>query len=56
MMMSDKLSKIYRKLVTTNSEYQAFQLIERLEHREAKQVLMKMVEINRNKQREVNVL
>lgn len=54
--MSDKLSKVYRKLVTANSEYQAFQLIERLDHKEAKQVLLKLVEINRNKQREVRVV
>lgn len=54
--MSDKLSKVYRKLVTAKSEYQAFQLIERLDHKEAKQVLLKMVEINRNKQREVKVI
>jgi hypothetical protein len=56
MIVSDKLSKVYRKLVTAESEYQVFQLIERLDTKETKQVLMKMVEVNRIKHSEVNAL
>lgn len=49
-MKIDKVSKIYRKLVCCESEYQSYRIIENLDAETAKQVLYKMVT---NKAREV---
>ncbi|MGE6755956.1 hypothetical protein ACQKFO_21380 [Rossellomorea sp. NPDC071047] len=42
-MPDKKISKIYRKLMTTDSEYKAFNLVDNLDPKEAKAVLMKIV-------------
>jgi hypothetical protein len=46
----DKVSKLYRKLVCSESEYEVFQIIERMDAETAKQVLHKLIS---NKNREI---
>lgn len=42
--MTDKISKLYRKLVTTDSEYKRFRLLERMSEEESKKVLERFLE------------
>ncbi|MFC0014121.1 MULTISPECIES: hypothetical protein [Allobacillus] len=50
-MARKSVSKLYRKLVTTECEYQRFRILERLNEKEAKQMLMIMIH-NQQRKRE----